>query len=353
MKICYLNIAKHIPARDSSYLKGLRENEVEIIYIRDNTPGLKKFKNIYKRHKKIANDYDLLWVGYSAHILVPFARLITRKPVVFNSLLSFYEGKIVSRKQGAWYSPIGIYCWFVDFLAFNSATLNLIENQATIDYISKKFLVPKRKMLLTHTGVNEDDFFYDPSIPKLPQFTVLFRGALLPDCGIEYFVEAAKILSNENIKFRLLGDGLLAPKVESTLKTFDGKNFEWIKERLDIADLRKKMQETHIQIGWLSDELRSLLSVEHKTFESLIMKIPFLHGRTPGIMELLKENETGFYCNLVDARDLAKKILELKNNPELLNKIAENGYELFNQKLRSNILAKVVLDHLKNNQVIA
>ena len=352
MRICYINITPNIPARDSSYLKGLRGCGVEIIDIRDNTPGLKKFLGLYRRHKALAGNYDILWVGYSAHILVPFARLISSRPVIFNSLLSFYEGKIVSRKQGAWYSPMGMYCWLVDFLAFNSATLNLIENQITIDYISKKFLVPRKKLLLTWTGVNEDDFFYNPSIQKLPHFTVLFRGGLLPDCGIEYFVEAAKILSNTDIEFRLLGNGLLAPKVEDALKTFDNKNFEWIKERLDIDELRRKMQETHIQVGWLSDELRSMLSIEHKTFESLALKLPFLHGRTPGIMELLKENETGFYCNLVDARDLANKIVELKNNPELLNRVAENGYRLFDQKLRSEYLAKVVLDHLKERQLI-
>lgn len=352
MRICYLNITPNIPARDSSYLKGLRECGAEIIDIRDSSSGFKKFLGIYKQHKVLADNYDFLWVGYSAHILVPFARLISRRPVVFNSLLSFYEGKIVSRKQGSWYSLKGIYCWLVDFLAFNSATLNLIENQVTIDYISKKFMVPRKKLLLTWTGVNEDDFFYDPAIPKLPQFTILFRGALLPDCGIEYFVEAAKILANTDIKFRLMGNGLLAPKVENILKTFDSKNFEWIKERLDITDLRKKMQETHIQIGWLSDELRSLLSIEHKTFESLALKLPFLHGRTPGILELLKENETGFYCNLVDAKNLADKILELKNNPELLNRVAENGYRLFDQKLRSKYLAKVVLNHLQQQKII-
>jgi len=352
MRICYLNITEHIPARDSSYLKGLRECGVEIIDIRDSSPGLKKFLNIYRRHKNLSGKYDVLWVGYSAHILVPFARLISTKVLVFNSLLSFYEGKIISRKQGSWYSPMGIYCWLVDFLAFNFATLNLIENQITIDFISKKFLVPRKKLLLTWTGVNEDDFFHDASIPKLADFTVLFRGALLPDCVIEYFVEAAKILADTDIKFRLLGNGLLAPKVENALKTFNSRNFEWIKERLDIEDLRKKMQETHLQIGWLSDELRSLLSIEHKTFESLVMKIPFLHGRTPGILELLKEDETGLYCNLVDSRDLANKILKLKNNPELLNTIAENGYKLFNENLTSKHLAEVVLSHLKQTKLI-
>lgn len=352
MRICYLNITSHIPARDSSYLKGLRECGMEIIDIRDNTPGLKKFIGIYRRHKALAGNYDILWVGYSAHILAPFARLISRKPIVFNSLLSFYEGKIVSRKQASWYAPKGIYCWLVDFIAFNSVTLNLIENQITIDYISKKFLVPRKKLLLTWTGVNEDDFYYDQSIPKLPNFTVLFRGGLLPDSGIEYFVEAAKILQNTDIKFRLLGNGLLAPKVAKILSTFDNKNFEWIKDRLELSDLRRKMQETHIQIGWLSDELRSLLSIEHKTFESLALKLPFLHGRTPGILELLKEDETGFYCNLVDPQDLADKLIKLKNDPELLNRVAENGYRLFDQKLRSKYLAKVVLDHLKLKNII-
>ena len=351
MKILYLNITKNVPARDVPYLNGLRKNGVEVLEYRDSSSGLKKFWNIYKYHRKVDNAYDILWIGYSAHILVPFARLISRKPVVFNSLLSFYEGKIVSRKQGAWYSPKGIYCWLVDFLAFNSAALNLIENQVTIDYISKKFLVPRKKLLLAWTGVNENDFFYDPTIPKLPHFTVLFRGALLPDCGIEYFVEAAKILANTDIKFRLMGNGLLAPKVENILKTFNSKNFEWTRERLEIGDLRKKMQETHLQIGWLSDELRSLLSIEHKTFESLALRLPFLHGRTPGIMELLKENETGFYCNLTDAQDLANKILELKNNPALLNRVAENGYRLYDTTLRSEILARDLLYSLKQRHI--
>ncbi|OGN04101.1 MAG: hypothetical protein A2831_02200 [Candidatus Yanofskybacteria bacterium RIFCSPHIGHO2_01_FULL_44_17] len=352
MKILYLNITKGVPPRDAVYLDGFRKNGLEIQEYRDNSPGLKKFWNIYKYHRKHTDTHDILFVGYSAHILAPFLRLISRRPIIFNALGPLYDGKIIGRTQAAKFSLLALYCWLADFLAFNSASLSLIENQTLINYVSRKFLVNKKRLLLAWTGVNENDFFYDPSIQKLPQFTILFRGDLTKDSGVEYLIEAAKILANTDIKFRLLARGGLASKIESILKTFDSKNVEWIKERLDIADLRKKMQETHLSIGWLSGRLRAPTSIPHKTFESLALKLPFLHARLPAMLELLEENKTGFYCKSDDVQDLVDKILELKNNPELLNGVAENGYRLFDQKLRSKYLAKTVLDHLQHSHIL-
>ena len=352
MTILYLNITKSIPTKDKVYLGGLEENGVKIIKHLDSAPGVKKFWNIYKYRRALKTDYDILWVGYSAHILVPFARLITKKKVIFNTLGSLYEGIITSRHQAPPFSWKACRIWLIDFLAFNMASLSLVETNAQIDYTSKTFLAPKKKFLRAWTGVDDKVFFYNPAILKLPRFTVIFRGGLLPDSGVEYFVEAAKLLQNQDISFRLLGRGLLVPKIQKILDSFDSHNFEWSQDFLEIAELRKKFQECHLSIGWLCNEPRAMRTIEHKTFESLAMKLPFLHGRTPGIMELLKENETGFYCDLNDAKDLAKKILELKNNPTLLNRVAENGYRLFNQKLRPKYLANVVLNHLKQQKII-
>ena len=96
------------------------------------------------------------------------------------------------------------------------------------------------------------------------------------------------------------------------------------------------------------EELRKRISTEEQEwvgrYDVSIIARKFL--------ELLKEDETGLYCNLVDSRDLANKILKLKNNPELLNTIAENGYKLFNENLTSKHLAEVVLSHLKQTKLI-
>ena len=99
MKICYLNLTSYIPARDAVYLRGLKENGVEILECRDDSPGLAKFLKLYKKHKSLCGKYDVMLVGYTAHILVPFARLITNKKVVFNALCSLYEGVIISREK--------------------------------------------------------------------------------------------------------------------------------------------------------------------------------------------------------------------------------------------------------------
>ena len=79
MRICYFTLTKDIPARDAVYLSGFKQNGVELIECKDNTPGFKKFINLYKKHRAIQDKYDVMFIGYTAHILVPFARLITNK----------------------------------------------------------------------------------------------------------------------------------------------------------------------------------------------------------------------------------------------------------------------------------
>ena len=45
-------------------------------------------------------------------------------------------------------------------------------------------------------------------------------------------------------------------------------------------------------------------------------------------------------CKPGNPQDLADKIMELKNNDELRNQIAENGYQLFEDKLSPKELVK-------------
>ncbi len=298
---------------------------------------------LYKKHKLIKNDYDVLLVGYSAHILVPLARLISRKKIVFNALSSLYEGIIVAREQSTPFSFKGLYCWLVDFFAFHLAHLSLLESQKQVEYASAKFFVSRKKLLRSWTGANDQDFFHNPSISKAKDFTVLFRGGFLPESGIEYAIETAKILQNENIKFRIIGTGMMNQKIENILASFDSKNIEWIRDKLGIAELRKKTQECHLSLGQLSNHDRLNRTIPHKSFESAVMKIPYLTARNKAVLELFKENETCFCCNPADAQDLAKKILAIKSKPELREKIAENAYQLYLQELTPKILAEKLL----------
>ncbi len=347
MRFCYINTTAAPPPRDAVYLRGLEENGHEILHCNDGSPTfLKKIRQIAKKHGKVKNKYDTMWVGYTAHTLVPFARLISRKKIVFNALGSLYEGVIVSRHQAEPISFRGAYCWLVDFLAFHCASVSLIESQAQKNWLKKKFFLRDNKLAVAPTGVDDNLFIHNPAATRSKIFTVLFRGGFLPESGIEYAIDAARILRGEDIKFRILGKGQMENKVREMLASFDSKNIEWIPHRLEESELLRLMQECQLSLGQLSSHDRLTRTIPHKAFESIAMKMPYLTARNKAVLELLTENKNCFCCNPADAEDLAEKILWIKNNPALAASIAENAHEFYRAQLAPRILAQRVLNFI-------
>lgn len=348
MKICYFTLTKTTPTRDIVYLNGLRNLGVEIIECRDYSPGLKKFWRLWQKHKALNNNYDIVLVGFSGHILVPFARIISKKKIVFNALSSMYDGIIGSRKKYGflgWRIP---YCWLIDWVVFSSAHLTLLDTDARKKYVMHKFFISEKKLTRLWSGVDDTIFVYNPTIKKLPVFTVLFRGALMNEAGIEYLVQAANLLQNEPINFRIIGSGLNAPLLSKMLADFKLKNIEWIPEHLSWEDLIKKTQECHVSLGQLSNHWRQTFHIPFKTIESMVLQIPYIvTNNSYGILEFLTDNETCFCINPADAQDLAHKILWLKNNPENLTRVAENAYHLFQNEFTSKALAQKMLNLIK------
>src|SRR3989344_6457800 len=99
MRICYFGIYNPEESRNKIYIKGFKEHGVEIIECRDVTRGPLKYLYLFWKHWKIRNKYDFLIVGYPGHVVVPFAKLISKKPVILDALCSLYEGVIVSRQK--------------------------------------------------------------------------------------------------------------------------------------------------------------------------------------------------------------------------------------------------------------
>lgn len=350
MKILYFNLVEKIHTRDSVYLNGLKKLGVEIVECRDWSPGLKKFRNLYKKHRALKNDYDVLLVGFSGHILVPFARLISRKKIIFNALSSLYDGIIMSRKKYGFLGWRVVYCWLVDWLAFNSSDLSFVDSNSRKKYIMRKFFIPERKLVRLWTGVDDDIFKYNPDIKKLPIFTVLYRGGLLPESGIDTILQAANTLRNEPIKFRIMGTGYLAPLVEKMIKELDLKNVEWITRFLPWQEMVSKMQECHLSIGQISStELvrRQPYHVAFKTLESMALKIPYvISSNNLGILEFLTDRETCIVINPADAEDLARTIIWARDNYDKVEIIAENAYNLYRKEFTQEVLARKLLNHI-------
>lgn len=345
-KLIYLSYTRLEYSLNSVCVKGLKENGVEVAGFQVKNRrvlGLAKALSFYWRHSK---NIDAVIVGYDSPALVIFLRFFCRKKIIYNAVLSVYERLIVSRELASRLSIKAVYYWLLDFAAVHLADLTMVETNHQADYFKKIFKVPGRKICRSWIGVNEDIFFYDSAVPKFGVFTVLFRGALMPEAGTEYVVEAAKILEDKDIKFVIMGGGILLEKIKKLIGELKPANLELITDFLPHGKLRETMQRHHLLLGQLSDHERLARTIPHKAYESLVMKLPYLTASNNGALELLTPDKTCLTCNPADARALADKILWAKTNYQTAAAIGENGYQLFQTKLRSKILARNLIDKI-------
>lgn len=340
LKICYFGLDKPRWARDLVYLKGLKELGAEIIKCYDSSPGWRKYWRLLKKHSQLKNSYDLLFVGYLSNLMVPLAKLVSKKKVVYNALCSKYESIILDRQEHRPVSLFAAYVWLIDFIAFKCADLILVESEAQKKFLVKKFLARPDKFRVVFTGADDAIFHPDEQIKKFDTFTAIFRGWFLPATGVEYVIEAAKILELAGVKFILIGRGAFTPKVKEKISELKVNNIELITEFLSDEALRAKMLAAHVCLGQFSEHPRLDRTIQNKTFESLALALPYVTRDSASNREILADGVNCLFTKAADSRDLADKIMVIKNDPALAERLAEAGYQTYLKKLSPQVIGQ-------------
>ena len=348
LRICYFGIYDPEFCRNKVYRKGLIENGATVIECNDRSRGFAKYFSLFKKHWRIRNDYDVMIVGYPGYIMVPFARLITRKPIIFDALCSFYEAQIISRNAYAGIPFRMVYVRLVDWMANTFADKILVETDAQRRYYEKDLGVRKGKCVRVFIGVDEEDFFYDPSVKKNEEFTVFFRGRLTIEAGFKYIIEAARLLEHEPIIFKAVGFGFgpVTTDIKERLERYKLKNFTLIEQQMPIDALRSAMGASHVSLGQFEDNERLSRTIPHKAFESLSMRLPYITARMSedsGITELFTDGANCLFVKTADPADLAEKIKMLAGNAKMQAELAENGFKTYQTRFTSRILGEEVL----------
>ncbi|MFA6404796.1 MAG: glycosyltransferase [Candidatus Paceibacterota bacterium] len=346
MRICYFGIYNSNFGRNKVYISGLRQNGIEIIECHDDSLGLLKYWRLWKKHRMIIKNggYDVMIVGYPGHIVVSFAKMISCKPIVFDALCSLYEGEVISRGRYRYNPFMRLWIRLIDLLSAKSADLILVETNHQKEYFIKRFLLEAEKVVCVLTGADEEIFHEDSSVEKREKFTAIFRGKFLPEAGIQYVVQTAKLLENEDIEFLIIGSGRTEEEIKSCIDELKPKNLKWITEHILPNEVRQKMLECHVSLGQFGIHERLERTIPHKAFETLALGLPYITGRTNGISELLTDNVNCLMVNCGDPEDLAEKILLLKNQPQLVRSLAENGKKLYEERLTNKKLARDIID---------
>jgi len=352
MKICYFGIYKPDLSRNKIYISGLKKKGVEVIECHDEGGRFSKYWNLWKKHREIRNKYDAMIVGYPGHIIVPFAKLISRKPVIADLLGSFKDAQIHSHNSNALRR---LKDGIIDWMAIKSADAILLESEAQKSFFVERFgNTDKFKVL--YTGVDESIFYRQNIKQKNDDVKIiLFRGRLTPESGIFHILESANLLKHRtDIHFRIIGFHYrLGQKVKDIIREKNLTNVELIYDYISDEILREKMSEASISLGQFESNPRLDRTIPHKTFESMVMGLPFITAYSGAVGELLKDGESCVFVKRADPADLAEKICFLIDNPALGEKMADNARTVYEKKCSMNILAVKLSDIIKEGSRLA
>lgn len=328
MTICYFGIYDPQFGRNRIYRKGLQENGVTIIECNDSSRGMVKYWRLWQKHRALGGNYDALIVGYPGHLVVPFAKFLSRKSVVADLLGSLTDAEEHSHRPSllrVWKSRL------IDRLAVHFADIVLLESEAQKRFFIERFGASEKYRVL-YTGADNSIFYRTkPRIEK--PFIVLFRGRLTTESGILHMLEAAHLLTDKkDIQFRIIGVGPLLPQVKTVIAEKKITNVELIAEHLSEDTLRDKMCEASLSLGQFEDNPRLSRTIPHKAFESFALGLPYLSGAAPAVREVITNGETGFLVPRADPAALAEKIRALSTDRAALAKVATAARTMYEKR---------------------
>jgi len=339
---CYFGIYKSTYTRNRVLIQGLRENDVEVIECNTREQSFRKYGQLIKRYWSIRKQIDIIVVGFPGHTIMPLAWVLAKlssKKIVFDVFVSLYDSIILDRKSYSKYSLASLKYIFFDWISCQLSDMIISETNAYTNYFVKTFKINKNKFRRIFIGA--DDSILYPRERKYPnkEFLVHFHGTYLRIKGIPNIIKAANILKDENVRFKLIGKLGTYQEAMDLVKEFNLKNVEFV-DFMPYEKLAEHMTQADICLGAFGDIPKSYRCSSFKVIEALAVKRAVITADFPSLEELLTDQVHCLFCKPDNEKDLAEKILELKNNPELREKIAENGYQLFKQKFTSKVLGK-------------
>lgn len=188
----------------------------------------------------------------------------------------------------------------------------------------------------------------------MTKFNVIHFGAMGPANGLTYIIDSAKCLKDkgdESINFVLLGDGATLPTLKKMTEDYQLNNISFLgNHKMDVVSEVVNCCDASITTFKNLPILQT--NSPNKLFDSLSAGKPIVVNSAGWTKDLVEKENCGFYVDPEKPDELAEKLLEIKDNEELLRKWGENSRRLSLEVYDKDILSAKVADVLEKYEKI-
>ncbi|HAU07827.1 MAG: Glycosyl transferase group 1 [Candidatus Yanofskybacteria bacterium GW2011_GWF1_44_227] len=355
MNICYFGDFNPRYIRNSVIVEGLRANGLEVSLCNFSTKNrFLKFIKLTQAYLNSHRKSDFIIVGSSdtSRWLVLLIKAISSKPIFWDAHYSIYDTYVNDRNLIGRKSLKAAYYWFIDWMGCYLADYILLDTNAHIEYFCDLFSADKNKFIRVLVGADKNllvSMARSGRIMKKDKniFLVNFHGRYIPLQGVENVVLAAKKLETyQDIKFNLIGSGQTYKEVRRLSSSLDIKNINFI-DRVSYEDVAKYIDICDISLGIFGGSEKAKRVIPNKLYEAIALDRPVITEDSLAIREVFENDKNIILCQRESADDLAKKILLIKQNPDLYKTIVANAKELFDKKLMPEFVVGDLINKIK------
>ncbi len=332
------------PDADDEIISILNDINVQYVNIALCRTGVNPYLDVInllkmrKTFKKIKPDYVLSY---------------TIKPVIYGSIAAKLAGvkKIYSMVTGLGYAFTSksfkskIVNGIVQQLLKISLLFNEIvffQNPDDIEVFKKNKLLKNEDQAFMINGSGVDlDYYKKTSLPK--DFSFLLIARLIKDKGVVEYAEAARIVKKKypDVKFNLAGwiDSNPTAINQSTLNN-------WISDGVidflgSLDDVRPAIENCSVYVlpSYREGTPRTVL-------EAMAMGRPIITTDAPGCRETVEDGENGFLVPIKEVGSLVTKMIEMIENPILVQNMAEKSYDLVCEKYDVHKVNKIIIKRM-------
>ena len=330
--VCIFGYDEHDEGgRAWAIMTGLAKNGIIVKPCRTLLDGFfEKYRDLYRKWNGISGNINAMYVLFMGYYLVPLAWYLARRrkiPVILDVLVSQYDTEVTDRKRLSRYHPRAWFLWVLDWFSCHVADAIVVDTYEHKIFFTKKFFVNAKKILVVRVGCRSDLFKPLPHVKKpYDDFIVEFHGAFSPLQGVEYIIEAAKILQDrkEHVQFQITGSGQLSAIITALVDTLHLANVKFF-DRVALADLPRTIARGDICLGVFGITEKALRVIPNKVYECMSCGKPVITERSPAALEVLHDYMEVCMVDPGNGLVLAEKILELKNDVALRARLAEHA----------------------------
>ncbi len=290
------------------------------------------------------NHFDLVFVGFYGHLIMFPVKLFANKPILFDAFISTYDTLCFDRGQFSPTSIPGKMTYRLDRWSCFLADKILIDTDQHLDYFQKTFHLPANRLSSLPVGCNEDLFYPLTGLEPKNKFTVLYYCSYMPLHGVEFVLEAANLLRDQPIEFKLIGTGIQFPSIQQKAHDHHLNNVEFV-PYMPLKQLPQEIASAQICLGGhfgLTEKAGRV--IPGKIYQILAMSKPLIASNSPANRELLTSLENAWLVPQGNAQELAKAIEELYKNQDFRQWLGNQGRLLYEKNCSETYITKRLFD---------